>query len=187
MVNESHANFDATTIRLHWLTAFLVLLLWILGQISDLFPHGLINSSLWSLHVVTGFVLVPVVIFRIFWRMKGGTRIDRGDYGAFYWPAKATHVLLLALLVLVIALGVANAFIRGYNLFGIVSLPHLGDPTLRRPVTGAHELAANVLLALVALHAVVGLFHHYVLHDNVLQRMLPGWRRSSKAAWQRKG
>ena len=187
MVDESHASYDATTIRLHWLTAFIVLLLWTLGQISDLFPHGLINSGLWSVHVVLGFLLVPLVLFRIVWRHTGGTRIDRSGYGALYVVTKAAHYVLQGLLILAIALGVANAFIRGYNLFGIVSLPHIGDSTLRRPVTEAHELAANVLLVLVGLHAAVALFHHYALGDDVLQRMLPGWRRSSKADGLTKG
>ncbi|CAH1676496.1 cytochrome b561 [Chelatococcus asaccharovorans] len=187
MVDESPARYDATTIRLHWLTAFIVLLLWILGQISDLFPHGPINSGLWSIHVVMGFVLVPLVVFRVFWRHTGGTRLDRSGYGALYVMTKGAHYVLQGLLILAIALGVANAFIRGYNLFGIVSLPHVGDPALRRPVTGAHELAANLLLVLVALHAAVALFHHYALRDDVLQRMLPGWRRSSKAAGLTKG
>ena len=41
----------------------------------------------------------------------------------------------------------------------------------------AHELVAYLLLALIALHAAAGLFHHYVRRDNVLNTMLPGRRR----------
>ncbi|CAH1658452.1 putative Superoxide oxidase [Hyphomicrobiales bacterium] len=187
MVDESHANYDATTIRLHWLTAFLVVPLWILGQVADLFPHGLVNSGLWSLHVIMGFVLIPVLLFRIAWRLIGGSRMDKSIYGTFYIPAKAAHYLIYALLCLVIILGVANAFIRGYSLFGIVRLPQVGDPTLRRPVTGAHGLAANLLLGLVALHAIAALVHHYIFRDGVLRRMLPGWLRHSDTARQARG
>jgi cytochrome b561 len=34
-------------------------------------------------------------------------------------------------------------------------------------------LAANAIMIVTALHAVAALFHHYVLRDGVLRRMLP--------------
>jgi cytochrome b561 len=37
-----------------------------------------------------------------------------------------------------------------------------------------HELGANLILALAALHAAAALWHHFVRRDNVLTRMLPG-------------
>ncbi|CAH1670496.1 MAG: cytochrome b [Chelatococcus sp.] len=187
MVDGSHANYDATTIRLHWLTVCLVVPLWILGQVADLFPHGPVNSGLWSIHVIMGFVLIPVILFRIVWRVFAGSGVDKGAYGAFYFPAKAAHCLLYALLCLVLILGVVNAFVRGYSLFGIIRLPQMGDPTLRRPVTGVHGLVANLLLGLVALHAIAALVHHYVLGDGVLRRMLPGWQRLSDTTRQAGG
>ena len=49
--------------------------------------------------------------------------------------AKATHHGLYLLLLVVIVLGITNAFVRGYNLFDLVSLPQLGDRALRRPIT----------------------------------------------------
>jgi cytochrome b561 len=37
-----------------------------------------------------------------------------------------------------------------------------------------HETAGTVGYYLIGLHAVAGLFHHYVLRDNTLKRILPG-------------
>jgi cytochrome b561 len=70
-------------------------------------------------------------------------------------------------------LGVVNAFVRGYNLFDLVSLPQLGDRAMRKPITHWHGLAANLLLALAGLHAAAALFHHYIIRDSVLARMVP--------------
>jgi cytochrome b561 len=36
----------------------------------------------------------------------------------------------------------------------------------------AHEILANVLIALVAVHVVAALYHHFILRDAVLWRML---------------
>ncbi len=74
---------------------------------------------------------------------------------------------------MVVGLGVVNAFVRGYNLFDIMSLPQLGDRALRRPITHWHGLAANILLGLALFHAAAALVHHYLWKDGVLGRMVP--------------
>jgi cytochrome b561 len=48
-----------------------------------------------------------------------------------------------------------------------------GDRALRRLIGDWHALAANAIMIVAALHAAAALFHHYVLHDRVLRRMLP--------------
>jgi cytochrome b561 len=65
---------------------------------------------------------------------------------------------------------------RGDNLFGLVQVPAFdpGNRALRRAAAGWHELAANWLLILAGLHALVALAHHYIRRDGVLRRMLPG-------------
>jgi cytochrome b561 len=100
--------------------------------------------------------------------------LPHGPLNVYYW---STHVVLgFALaLVIVIGLGITNAFVRGYNLFDLVSVPQLGDKALRKPITHWHGLAANILLGLAGLHAAAALFHHYVLRDSVLGRMV--WAR----------
>ena len=166
-------TYDRTTISLHWITAALVVILWVIGQTADWFPHGWFNTGYWSIHVVLGFFLAAVIAWRIFWRSSGGRRLPAADAGTLNVLAKATHYGLYLLLLVVIVLGVTNAFVRGYNLFDLVSLPQIGDRAWRKPITHWHGLAANILLGLAALHAAAALFHHYVLRDRVLGRMAP--------------
>jgi cytochrome b561 len=71
---------------------------------------------------------------------------------------------------------VVNAFVRGYELFGLAHLPQIGDPELRRPITHWHGLGANLLLILALSHAAAALLHYYVVKDRTLQRMLPRLR-----------
>jgi cytochrome b561 len=86
--------------------------------------------------------------------------------------AEAAHYALYAFLLIVVTLGIVNAFVRGYNLFDLTHVPQIGDAALRRPITHWHGLAANVLLGLAFFHALAALAHHYVLKDDVLRRML---------------
>jgi len=80
-------------------------------------------------------------------------------------------------MVIVVALGVTTSFLKGYNMFGVWNLPKLpSDPGVVNSVLGWHGLAANALIALALLHAAAALFHHFVLRDGVLRRMIPALR-----------
>ena len=173
-VTMTETVYDRTTIALHWVTAASVVVLWIIGQTADWIPDGPANTAVWSIHVVLGFVLTAILAWRIAWRITGGRRLPPADRGALQAFAKLTHYMLYGLLLVVVVLGVVNAFVRGYNLFDLVSLPQVGDRAWRRPITHWHGLAANILLGLALFHAAAALVHRYLWHDAVLERMLPG-------------
>jgi cytochrome b561 len=173
MTDTAGSRYDAVTIALHWCTAALVVALWIIGQTAGWLPRGALRADYWSIHFVLGFALAFVLAGRILWRASHGRRLPAADSGLLHLLAEAMHYALYALLLIVAALGVVNAFIRGSNLFGIVNLPQLGDRSLREPITDWHGLAANILLGLAFLHALAALAHRYVLKDDVLGRMAP--------------
>ena len=166
-------SYDRTTISLHWLTAFCVVVLWTIGQTADWIPDGPVNTDVWSVHVVLGFCLVAIYAYRVIWRATQGRRLPPADSGALNVVAKGNHYAMYAVLAVVLALGVTNAFVRGYNLFDLFSLPQIGNKDLRHVITDWHGLAANILLALAAIHAVAALIHQYVWRDGLLNRMAP--------------
>jgi cytochrome b561 len=60
--------------------------------------------------------------------------------------------------------------------FGVAALPRLVAPKARIGMLAGdvHTWLAWVLLGLVGLHVAAALYHHFVRHDGVLRRMLPG-------------
>ncbi|WP_246504731.1 cytochrome b [Microvirga antarctica] len=170
---NSKLSYDRVTIGLHWATAALVALLWVMGQTADFFPRGPLRDTDWSLHFVFGFGLALILIARLLWRLGPGGRLPPAETGFLGLLASITHFALYGLLIAVVALGIANAFVRGVSFFGLWSLPRIGDPTLRRSLTEWHELAANLIMVIALVHAGAALAHHYLWHDGILQRMLP--------------
>jgi cytochrome b561 len=59
----------------------------------------------------------------------------------------------------------------GITIFGAFPLP--GAPNLGLPMKGIHELGSNTGIALLALHVIAALKHHFINRDDVLRRMLP--------------
>lgn len=166
--------YDRRTIRLHWLTAALVAALWVIAQLIDDFPKGLPRISARSTHIILGVLLAVVVARRIGWRVRHGQRLAVPGPRWLAVTAVAAHGLLYVGLVAVLLLGVANAWVRGDNLFGLFAIPKLlaGHAQLKPAVESLHKYLANALVILAALHGLAALVHHFYLKDDVLRRML---------------
>lgn len=92
--------------------------------------------------------------------------------------SKATHYLLYTLLVAEALLGFAFRWgaDRPMAFFGAGIPPLIGaiDKPLRSELREFHEWIGWGIVILALLHALGALYHHYVLKDRVLVRMLPG-------------
>ncbi|ANC90660.1 cytochrome b [Azospirillum humicireducens] len=164
---------------LHWLIALLIVGLYLLTFGEEFYERGHpMRATIWWLHISFGLLLLGLVIARM------GLRLVRGipALPSTMAPAErgASHLVHLGLYALMLAvplIGVVLTWLRGdtltfFSLFSIPS-PVEADRTLGRSVKDIHELAANLILALAALHMAAALWHHLVRRDGVLGRMLP--------------
>jgi len=170
------ARYDDRSILLHWITAGLVILLWGIAQVIDFFPRGMPRITVRSLHILLGVTLGVVILLRMAWRASSGWRLPLAAPGFIGYGAKLVHYGLYLLVVATVALGIANVWVRGDSIFGLLTVPKLapGDQVLKETVEDLHGWFANAVLILAALHAAAALVHHFALRDSVLRRMLPG-------------
>ncbi|CEG09830.1 hypothetical protein BN961_03262 [Afipia felis] len=169
------ARYDLMTIWLHWATVALIVLLWVIGQTADWAPRGPLRTGLWSIHVILGLATGVVLLTRVAWRAHFGRALPPSDNGMLHATAVATHLVLYILLAAVVVLGIIDASYRGFNLFGVWSVPQLGagDAATRHNINEWHELAANLTVLVAFLHAMAALVHQYVWRDDLLNRMRP--------------
>ncbi|QOZ51636.1 cytochrome b [Bradyrhizobium sp. CCBAU 53338] len=166
-------RYDLTTIWLHWATVGLIAALWVIGQTADWVPRGPFRTGLWSIHVILGLATGLVLLTRVAWRAHFGLALPPADTGILHAIAGATHYLLYILLGAVVVLGIIDASYRGFDLFGIWSVPQFGtgNAATRRDINEWHELAANLTVLVAFLHALAALVHQYVWRDRLLDRM----------------
>ena len=171
-------RYDRLTIALHWFTAAVVAAQWVIGQAVQFFPRGPQQDDARSVHIVIGLGLAGLLLLRVLWSKTPWARQPQRR-GLGDLAARGLQVLLVVLLVATVLLGLLNAAVQGGSVFDWVTLPPLGGGSkdLRHFVGELHEWGANLILALVGLHAAAALAHHYVLRDDVLRRILPGRRR----------
>ncbi|SAK50942.1 cytochrome B561 [Caballeronia temeraria] len=176
--------YNAPARLFHWLTALLLLiqfvLAWTMPDVHrDTQPVGLI-----AWHLGIGVVIVLLVFVRLLWRSIHAVPPEPGSLPpALRALARYTHWLLYLLLIAVPLMGWANASSRDWpiTLFAAIPMPPLspaGSP-IGHALGDWHRVFAWVLLALVGLHVGAALFHHFVLRDETLARMLPAHRRQA--------
>lgn len=177
---NSAERYGFIAIALHWLMAVLVVVAWALGQGNDYFPQGAPRDTSLFVHMTTGLAIIALVALRLGWlffdRPPAPEPHQMGWIGD--WSVTLTHASLYGLMIVVPLLGIAVQFARGRGLpvFGLfeIASPWIRDRVFSRSMTELHELAANGLLVLAAIHALAAVTHHWYWRDNTLRRMLPG-------------
>ena len=188
----SRGRYTLVAIALHWAMAIGIAILAVLGLVMahvKLDPMRLFQ--LYQLHKSVGITVLLAAVLRLAWRLihhppalpASMPRLERK-------AASAAHVLLYGFLFGLPLTGWALVSVSVLAiptvLYGVIPWPHL--PILstlpnKAPVEAVfklvHAYGAYALIALVAGHAAAALRHHFIIHDDVLLRMLP--RRRSPA------
>lgn len=168
--------YDNATVAFHWLTALLVVVLFVMAQVWEAMPSGTpMRKSLQHLHVSLGLLLTALLVLRVAWRATRGRRLPPASRGPMQLAAKGVHYALYLLLAAQIVLGFLFRWAQGepFTFFGWFAVPPLVSLTRdqRHFFGDIHNLLAWVIIVLAAVHALAALFHHYVLRDGVLRRM----------------
>lgn len=162
----------------HWVMALGIIFLLILG----FYMHGLPSSpdkfALYGLHKSIGAILLFLVILRFVWRVGGLIPLLPDNIPNWQKiSANLIHYALYGLMFLMPLSGWFMSSAAGYpvSIFGLVTLPALISPN--RELVGLfkefHEIFAWGIIALLVLHILAAVKHHFIDRDNILRRMLP--------------
>jgi len=120
-------SYDRRTARLHWATAVLVTVLWVIGQVIDWFPKECPGSQPLCAHHLG--VLLAVVLVKAHCVAKPfGRRLPPANPGVWGHVARSVHWVLYAALTAVVVLGMLNAWARGDSIFSLFHIPKLLRP-----------------------------------------------------------
>jgi cytochrome b561 len=178
-LRNTSSTYGAVAKILHWASVLLVLAGWAIGTLGDALPRDARASALY-VHILAGLLVLVVLALRLVWRQVDTPPTpETAPPGT--WALKLAsliHEALYILLLLVPLTGILVQFLRGDPLpipgVGDVASPWLPNRATARVVKEAHEVLANVLFVTAAIHAAAALFHHWILRDRTLARMLPG-------------
>lgn len=175
MLKNTVNRYGTVHKSLHWLMALLIIFMLALGLLmGDLGEN--IRGSAYSLHKSIGICILALVSFRLIWRiMNPKPKVDLP-----LWQRVSAHCLHGSLYIMMFFMpltgwAMTNASGRTLSFFGLFDMPAITppNPDTAKYVNGLHEIFANLLIAMITLHALAALYHHFIRKDEVLRRMLP--------------
>lgn len=173
-------RYTRTAVALHWLLATAIVASFCVGLYMTSLPFSPQRLKLYNWHKWAGVLILTASALRLLWRLA---HKPPPDVPMPLWQQRAAHVvhvLLYLLFFSVPLVGWAYSSAAGFPivLFGVLPLPDFvaKDAALAEFLKPWHGRLAWMLAALVALHVLGALKHHFVNRDGVLHRM--AWSRT---------
>ena len=175
----ARTKYDTVAMGLHWLIAALMIFMLFFGEeLMDTEEGG--GTLAPSLHVSIGIAILVLSVLRLVWRLMNPPPAYPASMAP--WEQMASKAMVLIFYVLLIGIPLTGWFampkflseepaMTGITVFGALPLPTA--PGLGLPMKGIHELGSNLSIALVVLHVLAALKHHFINRDDILRRMLP--------------
>lgn len=171
-------RYGAPLIALHWITLLLIAAVYALMEFKGIYPRGSAGrQAMAGWHFTLGMTVFTLTALRLLFRVLGTTPpIVPAPPRWQAMASKAVHFLLYVMLLglplsgwLVVSANGGHVDFWGLQLPALVA----PDKALAHDVKEVHESVASFGYVLIGLHALAALYHHYVVRDNTLARMLP--------------
>ena len=164
----------------HWGVAWAMILALYFG-LSAVYGNGP-RQEAFTAHAYAGLTVLGLVIIRLFLRTllpwpteeSEGSRITKLVAEAMHWTLYAL-MLLTPLTGWIVAseMGCCMAVPGLPNIDRLGSGLSIGGPISAMTAYHVHVFFVWTLLALISLHVLAALFHHFVVRDTILIRMIP--------------
>ena len=177
--NTDTMTYTATARELHWLTAIIVITALLIGIAMDRIGEGPLADFLYNFHRSLGALLIPVALFRFYWRFTHKPPPLPSDIPLPQrLAAETVHYLLYAIIIVQPMIGwiATSAYRAPIPVLGLFNLPPIWpeNRAFSEVLFSVHAYIGWALCGLLAMHIGGALFHHFIRKDRILMRMVTG-------------
>lgn len=175
---NTSARYGSLSIGLHWLMLILFITVYGTIELRVIYEKGSDpREALKTWHFMLGMLVFLLVWLRIAARLSGPTPVIRPAPPRLQeLSAKLVHLALYALMIGMPLTGwlLLSAAGKPIPFFGF-ELPALiaENKDLAGQIKELHEFVGKTGYFLIGLHAVAALYHHFVVRDDTVTRILP--------------
>ena len=166
-MKDHPASYSNPTKLFHWLSAILIIGIWVLGAVMTKLGDTPLQTTLYRTHIGIGLILLLITVIRVVWLfidthpkplpMASWRRV------VFVW----NHRLLYIVIVLQLVSGLAMLLLSGLSIIPNTITPDLIQDV---PPKNAHGILAKAFLLLFVMH-VVGVLSYQFKEGQTLSRM----------------
>lgn len=180
MLKDSNDVYGRVSQALHWVMAFYLIRQAVgvlAGYVNE--AENVVSHFLEGKHQPTGVAILVLLLIRLAWvaTQAGHRPRHPGTAGKF---AVGGHLLLYILMLLVPVTGLLIAWGKGKGLQAYGLTLFKAGPEVEWAIALGRTLHTPVgwmLMVLIGGHIAIALYHHFVIHDRTMSRMLGNGRR----------
>ena len=161
---------------IHWLMSILIMLDLVIAQKfgGDMELWDRLESRVD--HATAGMIVAFLFILRIILRYRYGAPSLPSTMPVWQtYMAKAGHYGLYFLMGLLIISGIttANFTTDPIIVFGLINLSsEVNNVEMFNLIRGVHEFATNAIIALISIHILAAIYHHFIVKDDTTKNMM---------------
>ena len=176
-------HYRPLVIWLHWLMAIMLVIVCLSMEFITLYPKESSGRTLMlSTHYLLGLVILILAVIRL-WLRWCSEPVEKPDQARVQkFVAKAVFILLYGLMITLPIIGWVDIGLWNVSVSALGwQLPQIASPDslMAEELSQVHILMAKTGYGLVGLHGAAALYHHFILKDATLKRMLPRFRREA--------
>jgi cytochrome b561 len=168
-------NYSLHSKLIHWLMSIMILGMLFIGFFLDDFPVAQ-KAFVYTIHKSTGLLLMVLVIIRLAMRFTSSYPALPDSTPTIVVHIAKWNVFGLYLMMILMPLsGFLMSSLSGYPVpfYGLFTIDSLWQNKLVAGLSHEfHEIGGYIFALLIAGHILGGLFHHFVLKDGVLKRII---------------
>ena len=175
---NSASRYGSLSIGIHWLMVLLFVAVYGTMELHDLFEKGSdTREAMKTWHFMLGMLVFVLVWLRLAARLSGPAPAIQPELPRLQQlSSKLLHLALYALMIGMPLIGwlILSAAGKPIPFFGLELPALIGEnKDLAEQLEELHEIVGTTGYFLIGLHTVAALYHHYIVRDNTLTRMLP--------------
>ncbi len=153
---KTTVGYSGVQIALHWAVAGLIVLAWLFSEGAEEAIEAVEKGATVGFvpHVALGLATFALVLLRLVVRLRRGAPAAPGVPGSLQVKLADWGHRVIYLLMIVVPLGGMSIWFGGMD---------NGD---------IHGFFANVLMVVVLGHTLLALYHHYIVKDGLIRRMM---------------
>ncbi|RDE18089.1 cytochrome b [Motiliproteus coralliicola] len=175
MLRNTKSGYGWVAITFHWLSFALLILLTLKGLSFEDMPKGPEKLAQIGNHKSMGTIFMLLILARLGWRAANPKPTPLGDNAKMNRISAMVSGALYGLLLIQPLSGALMSQAKGYpvQVFNLFEMPILvgESETLAGLFSQIHHTAWMLIVALVLLHVVAALKHHFVARNDTLKRI----------------
>lgn len=177
---EAGPGYSVVARTFHWITAGLVLTMLPIGLAMANFDlGGAVEDPMYHIHRSIGALVMVITLARLIYRFSHPAPPLPSDMPPWqHATALATHWGLYALLIVQPIVGwiATSAYRAPVLFFWLFELPPIWpeNRAFSEAMFTVHRSMGVFIAALISVHIGAALYHHFILRDGVLRRMVSG-------------